>query len=152
VGGLYFESFTSGSVYAHAAARSVTQFDNLWHSCMTLNTQPLHVNLDFAATSGMYKRPLFNSMYTLAIVIGQTTADLTRGTLLETLLLTDIEFPRPVFDGDTLYSRSTVLSTDASADHPEGGIVELFHEGLNQEKQVVATCKRRILVRRRPRA
>ena len=143
--GLYYEDFEVGKVFRHDTARSVTMFDDIWYSCMTLNTQPLHINADFALRKGMYGKNMFNSLYTLSIVIGQTTTDLTRGTLIETVGMTDIEFPRPVFHDDTLYSRTTVLGKDDG----EGGVVELFHEGLNQDQEVVATCKRRVRVRKR---
>jgi acyl dehydratase len=145
--GLFFEDFAVGTVFNHDTARSVTQFDNIWFSCMTLNTQPLHINLDFSQREGQYKKPLFNSMYTLGIVVGQTSSDLTHGTLVRTLLLDDIQFPRPMFADDTLYSRTTVLGKaegDASS-----AAVELLHEGLNQNGELVASCKRTVLVRKR---
>ena len=140
--GLYFEDFEVGKTYRHEAARTVTAFDDIWYSCMTMNTQPLHINTDFAMRQGMYGKNLFNSLYTLGIVLGQTVTDLTRGTLVETVLLTDMEFPRPVFHDDTLYSRTTVVAK-------EGGVVELFHEGFNQDGEIVATCKRKVRVRSR---
>jgi itaconyl-CoA hydratase len=147
--GLHFEDFTAGAVFRHDAARSVTQYDNIWFSCMTLNTQPLHINLDFCERDGLYKKPLFNSMYTLSIIVGQTTSDLTLGTLLRTLGLDDIQFPRPTFADDTLYSRTTVLGVADSAEDREAGTVELFHEGINQRGEIVASCKRTVLVKRR---
>lgn len=140
--GLYFEDFEVGKTYRHEASRTVTAFDDIWYSCMTMNTQPLHINTDFAMRQGMYGKNLFNSLYTLGIVLGQTVTDLTRGTLVETVLLTDMEFPRPVFHDDTLYSRTTVVAK-------EGGVVELFHEGINQDGEIVATCKRKVRVRSR---
>jgi len=147
--GLYFEDFEEGKVYRHAPSRSVTDFDNIWYSCMTLNTQPLHINFDFGSKAGAHKKPLFNSLYTLTIVIGQTTMDLTRGTLLENMLLTDIEFPQSVFHGDTLYSKTTIGSLEESSEHQDAGIVELLHEGLNQDEVVVASCRRKVLIRKR---
>lgn len=148
--GLYFEDFEPGVVFTHDAARSVTQYDNIWFSCMTLNTQPLHINLDFCERDGLYKKPLFNSMYTLSIIVGQTSSDLTFGTLLRTLLLNDIQFPRPTFADDTLYSRTTVLGTANSEEDSEGGVVELLHEGTNQRGEIVASCKRTVIVKKRP--
>jgi len=147
--GLYFEDFEIGKTFRHETARSVTDFDNIWYSCMTLNTQPLHLSLDFAAKHGLHGKPLFNSMYTLSIVIGQCGTDLTRGTLLATVGMTDIQFPRSVFAGDTLYSRSTVIGARASEERADAGLVEMLHEGLNQSDEVVATCKRTVMVRRR---
>ena len=147
--GLYFEDFKVGTVYRHETARSVTEFDNIWASCMHLNTQPLHSNFDFVARETQLKKPLFNSLYTLGIITGQTSQDLTRGTLLETVLLDEIDFPRSVFAGDTLYSRTTVSSLEDSPKRNDAGIVEFFHEGLNQAGEIVTSFKRRVLVRKR---
>jgi itaconyl-CoA hydratase len=151
--GLFFEDFTVGSMFDHDSARSVTSFDNIWYSCMTLNTQPLHSNFDFSERHGLYKKPLFNSMYTLSIVVGQTGSDLTQGTLLRVLALEDIEFPRPTFAGDTLYSRTTVqgkIEGGADAAEARAGTIELFHEGRNQHGELIASCKRTVLVRKKP--
>ena len=146
--GLYFQEFEVGKTYRHQAARSVTQYDNTWHTCMTLNTQPLHLNLDFCAKEGLHKKPLFNSLFTLGIVIGQTVIDLTRGTMIEQVGMTDIQFPRSVFDGDTLYSRTTILSVKPD-ENTDTGVVEFLHEGFNQHEELVASCTRRVRVRSR---
>ena len=145
--GLHLDEFEVGKVYRHATNRSVTQFDSTWHTAMTLNTQPLHLSLDFADKQGIYGKPQFNSMYTLGIVIGQTVTDLTRGTMIELVGMTDIQFPKPVFDGDTLYSKTTVLGL-APDEGAESGVVEFQHEGLNQREEVVVTCRRFVRVRR----
>jgi acyl dehydratase len=147
--GLTFEDFEVGKRYEHDGGRSVTQFDNIWYSRMTLNTQPLHSNLDFAERNGLYGKPLFNSMYTLSIVIGQSSAALTHGTLLDVIGLEDIEFPKPTFADDTLYSRTTVTAVRASPESDESGEVEFFHEGINQRQETIMSCRRTVLVRRR---
>lgn len=147
--GLYYEDFEVGTVYRHETARSVTEFDNIWASCMHLNTQPLHSNFDFVAKNTQQKKPFFNSLYTLGIITGQASQDLTRGTLVETMLLDEIDFPRSVFPGDTLYSRTTVISLEDNPLRGDAGIVEFFHEGLNQAGEIVTSYKRKVLVRRR---
>ena len=145
--GLHYEDFEVGKVVRHEAARSVTMFDDIWYTCMTMNTQPLHINADFAQKHGGYGKNQFNSMYTLQIVIGQTCTDLTRGTLVELVGIDDVEFPRSVFHDDTLYSRTTVLAKGAV--DAQGGVVELLHEGFNQHEELVASCRRKVKVRRR---
>jgi itaconyl-CoA hydratase len=146
---MWFEEFVVGRVYDHESARSVTSFDNIWYSNMTMNRQPLHINEDFSLKNSVYNKPLFNSLYTLAIVIGQTSEDLTHQTLVEVRNITDFEIPRPVFAGDTLYSRTTVKSVDAGDNH-EYGLVKLFHEGFNQSRELVMSCLRTIAVRKKP--
>jgi acyl dehydratase len=147
--GLMFEDFEVGRRYDHDGGRSVTQFDNIWYSCMTLNTQPLHSNLDFAERNGLYGKPLFNSMYTLSIVIGQSSAALTHGTLLDVLGLEEIDFPKPTFPDDTLYSRTTVTAARPRPAGEGAGEIEFFHEGINQRGETIASARRTVLVRSR---
>ncbi|MBZ0325796.1 MAG: MaoC family dehydratase, partial [Alphaproteobacteria bacterium] len=101
--GLYFEDFEVGRVYEHEVRRTVTEYDNIMFSCMTLNTQPLHIDSNWAKKEGLYGKPLMNSMLTLAIVMGVQVTELTLGTTLGNLGMTDVEFPNPVFAGDTIW-------------------------------------------------
>ena len=66
--------------------------------------------------------------------------------------MTDVIFPKPVFYGDTVRSRTMVKSVRASKSRPDCGIVEFIHEGHNQRGEMVASCLRQALMRRRPAA
>ena len=79
-GGLYFEDFIEGTVYAHRLTRTVTQMDNMLFSNMTLNPQPLHIDAHFCATETEWGRPMMNSLFTLGLMIGISVNDLTVGT------------------------------------------------------------------------
>ncbi|MGD9862905.1 MAG: MaoC family dehydratase [Pseudodonghicola sp.] len=147
--GLWFEEFHEGQVFDHALSRTVTEYDNMQFCNATLNTQPLHIDFHFAAATE-YGRPLVNSLFTLGLVIGMTVTETTLGTTVGNLAMTDINFPRPVFHGDTIRVRSTIRSTRESKSRPKDGIVVFYHEGLNQHGEVVATCTRTALMRKRP--
>ena len=147
--GLWFEEFEEGQVFDHALSRTVTEADNMWFCNATLNPQPLHIDFNFAADTE-YGQPLVNSLFTLGLVIGMTVAETTLGTTLGNLAMTDIKFPRPVFHGDTIKSRTTTISTRESKSRPDDGIVEFYHEGFNQRGEVVATCSRTALMRKQP--
>lgn len=149
--GLYFEEFSEGQVFKHAFSRTVTEMDNTMFSLMTMNPQPLHIDAHFAAGTEWGQR-LFNSLYTLGIMIGMTVYDTTLGTTVANLGMTDVVFPKPVFHGDTLRAETRVLSVRASKSRPEAGIVEFEHTGLNQKGDLVASCRRTALMRRRPEA
>ncbi|MBZ0324710.1 MAG: MaoC family dehydratase [Alphaproteobacteria bacterium] len=148
--GLYFEDFEVGKVYEHEVRRTVTEYDNIMFSCMTLNTQPLHIDSNWARENGAYGKPLMNSMLTLAIIGGVGVTELTLGTTLGNLAMTDIEFPKPVFAGDTLWGRTTILSKTPSASKPDRGVVEFLHEGLNQKGEIVARMRRKGMMKTRP--
>ena len=147
--GLYFEDFTEGQVFEHTLSRTVTETDNVLFTTMTMNPQPLHLDAEFAKTTE-FGRPLVNSIFTLGLVIGMTVSDTTLGTTVANLGMTEVRFPVPVFYGDTIRARTTVLSRRHSKSRRDAGIVEFEHTGLNQQGDIVASCHRTALMKRRP--
>ena len=147
--GLYFEEFHTGQVFEHAMSRTVTEADNVLFTCLTLNPQPLHLDAEFAKTTE-FGRPLVNSIFTLGLVIGMTVAETTLGTTIANLGMSKVEFPKPVFHGDTIRARSIVHGLRASRSRPEAGVVEFEHQGINQRGEIVATCLRAAFMKRRP--
>src|SRR5262245_29278792 len=97
--GLYFEEFKVGQDFDHAFSRTVTEMDNTMFSLLTLNPQPLHIDAHFAEQTEFGQR-LFNSLYTLAIMIGMSVYDTTLGTTVGNLGMTEVKFPQPVRSGD----------------------------------------------------
>lgn len=146
--GLYYEEFVVGHEFRHELSRTVTQADNMSFSLMTLNPQPLHIDAHFAAQSE-WGQPLFNSLCTLAIMIGMSVQDTTLGTTVGNLGMSDVRFPKPVFHGDTLRSRTTIVSKRESKSRSDVGLVEFEHICLNQRDEVVAICKRMAMMRKR---
>ena len=147
--GLYFEDFEVGQEFKHALSRTVTEMDNTMFSLLTLNPQPLHIDAHFAAKTEFGQR-IFNSLYTLGIMIGMTVYDTTLGTTVANLGMTDVRFPKPVFHGDTLRATTTVISLRDSKSRPEAGIVEFEHHALNQNDEIVGSCRRMALMHRKP--
>lgn len=148
-GGLYFEDFVPGEVVEHRYTRTVTQMDNMLFSNMTLNPQPLHIDAHFSAKTEFGQR-IFNSLYTLGIMIGMTVYDTTLGTTVANLGMTDVTFPKPVFHGDTLRATTKVLSVRESKSRPQAGIVEFEHHAYNQNDEVVGKCRRMAMMHKRP--
>lgn len=147
--GLYYEQFSPGQAFEHAWTRTLTEMDNVLFSSLTMNVQPLHLDAHFAAQTE-FGKPLVNSLFTLGLLIGMTVNDTTLGTTVANLGMTDVSFPKPVFAGDTLHVRTRVLSVRESKSRPNAGIVEFEHTALNHRDEVVATCKRSALMRKRP--
>lgn len=147
--GLWFEQFHEGQEFVHDWTRTVTEYDNTMFSLLTMNPQPLHIDAHFAEQTEFGQR-LFNSLYTLGIMVGMTVNDTTLGTTVANLGMTDVRFPKPVFHGDTLRARTKVISVRASRSRPDAGLVEFEHVALNQRDEVVASCRRTGLMRRRP--
>jgi acyl dehydratase len=149
-GGLWFEDFTPGLVIEHRLTRTVTQTDNILFSSLTLNPQPLHVDAHFCATETEWGRPLMNSLFTLGLMIGISVNDTTLGTTVGNLGMTDVTFPAPLFEGDTVRCSTEVVSARPSRSRPTQGIVELRHRAYKQDGTLVAQCTRQALMKRRP--
>ena len=149
-GGLYFEDFSVGQVFRHRLTRTVTQMDNMLFSNMTLNPQPLHIDAHFCATETEWGRPLMNSLFTLGLMIGISVNDTTVGTTIANLGMTDVRFPAPLFEGDTIRVTTEVLSARESKSRPDAGLVEVHHCAYKQDGTLVAECRRTAFMRRRP--
>lgn len=139
--GLYVEEFDVGARYLHRPGRTVTEADNMLFSSLTMNAQALHLDAAFSATQP-FGRLLMNSMWTLATMVGASVGQLTQGTLVAQLALSDIRFPAPLFAGDTLYTETDIVEARRSASRPGQGVVTMRHTGRNQDGEVVATATR----------
>lgn len=146
--GLYLEEFVVGQVIRHSLRKTVTESDNMLFSVMTLNTQPLHIDFDFAEKTE-WGKPLVNSLFTLGLMIGISVNDTTIGTTIANLGMTDTVFPNPVFHGDTIDVETEVLSVRESKSKPDRGIVEFEHRAFNQHGTLVARCRRQAMMRRK---
>lgn len=147
--GLWFEELTEGRVIDAEWTRTVTEADNVLFCSMTMNVQKLHLDAEFAAGTE-FGRPLVNSIFTLGLMIGMSVHNLTMGTTVANLGMTETVFPAPVFAGDTIRTTTTVLAARASRSRPDAGIVTFLHEAFNQNGVVVARCQRQALMLRRP--
>ncbi|MBC7724192.1 MAG: MaoC family dehydratase [Burkholderiaceae bacterium] len=143
--GLWFEEFDPGAVYEHRPGRTITEADNVLFSTLTMNPQALHLDAAYAATQPFGER-VVNSMLTLATMVGLSVAQLTQGTIVANLGFGAVEFPHPLFHGDTIYCSSIVLSTRASVSRPGQGIVVLEHTARNQHGVVVAVATRSVMI------
>ncbi len=148
--GLYYDEFKVGQVFDHAITRTVTETDNLLFTTLTHNPQPLHLDVEFVKQTEFGQR-LVNSIFTLGLMIGVSVGDTTLGTTVANLGMNDVRFAHPVFIGDTLRARSTVLEMRESRSRPDAGIVVFEHKCFNQRGEEVGYCKRSALMRRKPR-
>jgi acyl dehydratase len=149
-GGWYVEDFEPGTRHAHPLRRTVTQMDNMLFSSLTLNPQPLHIDAHFCATETEWGRPLMNSIFTLGLMIGISVNDLTVGTTIANLGMTDVRFPSPLFEGDTVHCDTEIVAARPSHSRPDAGIVTFLHRAFNQRNELVAECRRNALMKRRP--
>src|SRR3954468_7063066 len=148
-GGLYFEDFAVGATMAHRLTRTVTQMDNMLFSNMTLNPQPLHIDAHFCATETEWGRPLMNSLFTLGVVSGIAVNDPRLGTTVGNLGMTEVRFPAPLYEGDTISATPEVAGKRESPSRPNARIVESLHRAYKQDGTLVAECRRQAFMLRR---
>jgi len=145
--GRVFEDFTVGDVYEHPLGRTVTQADNIWFTCLTMNANPIHFDAEYSAQTE-FKRPLVNSCFTLALVTGQSVIDLTMNAVAN-LGWDEVKLPHPLFEGDTVYAKSEVLEVRESKSRPHAGLVKVKSTGMNQHGTPVITFTRTFMVWKR---
>lgn len=147
--GKWFEELPVGTTVEHATRRTVTETDNVLFTTMTMNPAPLHLDAEYAATTE-FGRPLVNSMFTVALVIGLSVPELTQGTIVAQLGLGEVSFPNPVFPGDTIKVTSEVIDSRASKSRSNAGLVTFEHRATNQHDQLICRARRTGLMLRRP--
>ena len=145
--GRVFEDFAVGDVYLHPLGRTILPADNVWFTCLTMNTNPIHFDAEYAAKTE-FGKPLVNSCFTLALVTGQSVTDLTVNAVAN-LGWDSVKLPHPLFEGDTVRSKSEVLETRESKSRPNVGIVRVKTTGMNQRGEAVIEFTRTFMIWKR---
>ncbi len=145
--GRFFEDLDVGDVFRSRLGRTITEADNVWFTTITMNTNQVHFNAEFAAAT-RFAKPLVNSCFTLSLVTGLSVCD-TSENAAANLAWTDISLPNPVFVGDTLWAESEVLGLRPSSSNPSVGIVDIRTRGLNQHGDTVVEYRRTFMIYRR---
>jgi itaconyl-CoA hydratase len=138
-----FGELEEGAVYRSRHGRTVLEADNVWFTLLTMNTNPIHFDAEYAATTE-WGRPLVDSTFTLALVTGLTVEDVSeRGVNLG---WREVRLPSPVFAGDTLHAETEVLEKRESRSRPGFGIVTVRTRGFNQRDEAVIEFERSIML------
>ena len=147
--GCYFEEFSVGQVFEHAFRRTVTEMDNVLFSALTHNPSPLHFDEEYCRNGTEPAHRVVNSAFTLGLIIGVTLQDTTLGTSAGNLGWNDVRFPQPLLHGDTVHVRTTIADLSETTSRPGTGITTFLHEAFNQRNELVATCRRTVLVKKK---
>ena len=145
--GRVYEDFTVGDVYQHSLGRTVIAADNIWFTLLTQNTNPIHFDAVYSAQTE-YGKPLVDSTFTLALVTGQSVADVSQNAMAN-LGWDEVRLPNPVFEGDTIYSQSEVLEKRESKSRQNVGIVKIKTIGYKQDGSIVIEFKRTMMIYKR---
>ena len=150
--GIWFDELKVGQVFNHAIRRTITETDNVLFTVLTHNPAQLHLDEEYCRTETEFGQRLVNSVYTLGLMVGISVGDTTLVTAVANLGWDEVRFPKPLFHGDTIHVRTEVLELRESKSRPDQGIVTFLHQAFNQRDELVASCKRSGLQRKRPAA
>jgi itaconyl-CoA hydratase len=145
--GRFYEDLEIGDVYRSRIGRTISEADNVWFTCLTMNTNQIHFNVPYAERT-QFGQPLVNSAFTLALVLGMTVPD-TSENAAANLGWGEIRLPNPVFVGDTLWAESEITARRESRSNPSVGIVSMRCRGINQRREVVIELTRTFMVYKR---
>lgn len=145
--GRVYEDFEVGDIYQHALGRTVIAADNIWFTLLTQNTNPIHFDAAYSSQTE-YGKPLVDSTFTLALVTGQSVSDVSQNAMAN-LGWDEVRLPNPLFEGDTVYSRSEVLEKRESKSRTNIGIVRVKTTGYKQDGSVVIEFKRTMMIYKR---
>ncbi|NNF53267.1 MAG: MaoC family dehydratase [Acidimicrobiales bacterium] len=148
--GKWFEELTPGLVVHHAIRRTLTEADNVLFTSMTMNPARVHLDFHYAETETEFGKPLVNSMLTVAMVVGISVHETTFGTTVANLGFDSIDFPAPLFHGDTIRVETEVLAARSSKSRPDQGIITFEHRAHNQHDVLVCRATRNALMLNRP--
>ena len=145
--GRYLEDFHVGDIFEHRPGRTITQYDNTAFTLLTMNQHPLHFDEEYAAKSE-FGRLLVNSCLTLSIVAGMSVSDVSQKTIAN-LGWEKVKMTNPVFNGDTIYAESEVLSVRDSKTRPTQGVVTIKSIGRKADGTEVISFERTMLIPKR---
>ena len=130
-------------MYRSRFGRTVLEADNVWFTLLTLNTNPIHFDAQYAAQTD-WGKPLVDSTFTLALVTGLSVVDVSERAV--NLGWREVRLPAPVFAGDTIRAETEILEKRESTSRPGFGVVTVRTRGLNQRDEVVIDFERAVLV------
>lgn len=148
--GKWFDELEVGQTFDHPIRRTITETDNVLFTTMTHNPAQLHLDEEYCRTETEFGTRIVNSCYTLSLMVGISVGDTTLGTAVANLGWDDVRFPKPLFHGDTVRIETEVVDLRDSKSRPDQGIVTFEHRAFNQHGDLVASCKRSGLQRKKP--
>lgn len=145
--GNYFEDFEANQKIRHALSKTIFESDNNLFSLLTMNHHPVHLNQDYA-NAQQHGKILVVGTLVFSLVVGMTVPDIS-GKAIANLNYENIMHNAPVFIGDTIYAETEVLSVRESKSKTDRGIVYIETKAYNQNKELVLTFRRSVLIPKR---
>lgn len=132
-----------------STGRTITEADIVLHAGQTGDFYPHHMDAEWCKTQE-FKQRIAHGTLVFSIAVGQTAGEI--NPVAFSYGYDRLRFIRPVFIGDTLYSRCTVKEKRDHPKRPDHGFVVELVESFNQRQETVLAAEHLLLVRRRPAA
>jgi len=143
---VYFEDFRPGQV-TETPGRTITEADVVNFAGLTGDWYELHTNVEYARQTRFGQRIAHGALI-FSIASALCVRAMPSGnTLIAFYGVDKLRFVRPVFIGDTIHVRETVVETYSREE--AAGIVATQSEVLNQSADVVVAYVARTLWRKR---
>jgi monoamine oxidase len=124
--------------------RTITETDFVVHAGHTGDFFPHHMDSEFAATTP-FKQRIAHGTMVFSIGIGLTASVINPAAF--SYGYDRLRFIRPVFIGDTIRTRVTIVAKEADAKRPGHGRVTERCEVVNQRGETVLACDHLLLAR-----
>lgn len=144
--GLFYKDFIVGEEIEHALSKTIFESDNNLFCLLTMNHNPLHINIDYAEKKH-HGKVLVVGTLVFSIIVGMTVPDIS-GKAIANLGYEEIKHIAPVFINDTLYAKTKILDKRESSTKPDRGIVHVETTGYNQKGESVISFRRTVLVKK----
>jgi 2-methylfumaryl-CoA hydratase len=144
--GRFFEDYAVGDVIAHAIPRTLTGGERALYHALYPARHALYSSDEFARACGLPASPL-DDLIAFHTVFGKTVPDISLNAVAN-LGYAAGRWLAPVFAGDTLAARSTVIGVKENS-NGQSGVVYVQSEGVNQHGTTVLEYTRWVMVKKR---
>ena len=144
--GNFFEDFRIGQAFRHATPRTLTEADAALNIALYGARFAVNSSDEFARAIGLPRAPL-DDLLVFHVVIGKTVDDLSLNAVAN-LGYAEFRWGVPVYPGDTLQARSTVLGLRETS-NKASGVVWVRSTGTNQKGEMVLDYVRWVMVHKR---
>jgi len=141
----FFEDYATGASRA-STGRTITEADIVLHAGQTGDFYPHHVDAEWCKTQP-FKERMAHGTLVFSIAVGQTAGEINPEAF--SYGYDRLRFIKPVFIGDTLTARCTVIEKRDDPKRPQSGVVVERVESINQRGETVLACDHLLMVRRR---
>ena len=138
-----YSDFIEGEEIVHGVSKTILESENHQFCLLTMNHHPLHTNHVFAENT-IFGKPVVVGTLVFSISVGITVEDISSGCIAN-LGYEDVIHHLPVFCGDTIKCKTTVIDKRLTKSSPNRGVVAVKTKVENQHNELVLSFQRTML-------